>query len=112
MGKTSWAWKLLCWLIAACAALAFYSGLTAVAVVLGAFAILLFFVDFRVSMSESVADSTLGRIARQEGGLTIRGTVYLALAAALLVAAQFVMLLASRAAPTDHVSALCLICLK
>ncbi|WP_157658150.1 hypothetical protein [Burkholderia ubonensis] len=110
MGKTSWIWKLLCWVVLACAALAFYSGMTAVSAVIGVFAILLFVVDFRVSMSEPVRESTLGRIAREEGGPTVRWIVYLALAIALLLAAQFVMLMASRAAPTEPTSALCFIC--
>lgn len=110
MGKTSWTWKLLCWLVAACAVLAFYTGMTAVSVVIGAFAVLLFIVDFRVSMSEPVRESALGRIAREEGGPTFRGMVYLALAIALLLAAQFVMLTASRAAPAKPASPLCFIC--
>lgn len=110
MGKTCWTWKLLCWLVVACAALAFYLGLPAVAVILGMVAIMLFVVDFRVAMSEPFRESAIGRIAREEGGPTMRGMVYLALAVALLMAGQFVMALAARASPTEPVSAFCFIC--
>ncbi|WP_139253347.1 hypothetical protein [Burkholderia ubonensis] len=110
MGNTCWTWKLLCWLVAACAALAFYSDLAAVAVVLGLFAILLFVVDFRVTMSEPFRESMIGRIAREEGGTAMRATAYLALALALLLAGQFVMVLASRATPTEPPPAICFIC--
>jgi len=110
MVKTCWTWKLLCWLVVACAALAFYSGLPAVSVILVIVAIMLFVVDFRVAMSEPFRESAIGRIAREEGGPTMRGMVYLALAVALLLAAQFVMALAARSAPSEPVSALCFIC--
>lgn len=110
MGKTCWTWKLLCWLVVACAALAFYSGLPAVAVILGLLAIMLFIVDFRVAMSEPFRETAIGRIAREEGGPTMRGMVYLALAVALLLAGQFVMALVARSAPTEPVSAFCFIC--
>ncbi|BFG80793.1 hypothetical protein PTKU46_88270 [Paraburkholderia terrae] len=112
MGKTCWTWKLLCWLVAACAALAFYSGLPAVAALLGLFAVMLFVVDFRVAMSEPFRESAIGRIAREEGGPTMRGIVYLALAIALLLAAQFVMALAARVAPAEAASAFCFICAR
>lgn len=110
MERTCWTWKLLCWLVVACAALAFYSGLSAVAVVLGLLAIMLFVVDFRVAMSAPFRESAIGRIAREEGGPTMRGMVYLALAVALLLAGQFVMVLATRSAPTEPASAFCFIC--
>ena len=110
MGKTCWTWKLLCWLVVACAALAFYSGLPAVSVLPGMVAIMLFVVDFRDAMSEPFRESAIGRVAREEGCLTMRGMVYLALAVALLLPGQFVMALAARAAPTEPVSAFCFIC--
>jgi hypothetical protein len=68
MGKTCWTWKLLCWVVAACAGLAFYSGLPAAAAALGVSAVMLFVVDFRVAMSEPFRESAVGRIAREEGG--------------------------------------------
>ncbi|MXN79619.1 hypothetical protein GR157_33475 [Burkholderia sp. 4701] len=110
MGNTCWTWKLLCWLVAACAALAFYSELTAVAAVLGLFAILLFVIDFRVTMSEPFQESIIGRIAREEGGAAMRTTVYLALGLCLLFAGQFVMLIAWRATPNELSPAICFIC--
>lgn len=110
MGKTCWTWKLLCWLVFACAALAFYSGWPVVAVVLGLAAIVLFAVDFRVAMSEPFRESAIGRIAREEGGPTMRGMVYVAFAVALLLAGQFVLAVAARATPNEPVSALCFIC--
>lgn len=112
MGNTCWTWKLLCWLVVACAALTYYSGLPAVAVILGLLATALFVVDFRVAMSEAFRESAIGRIAREEGGASMRGMVYLALAVALLLASQFVMLVAARAAPAEPVSALCFICAR
>ncbi|TCK33338.1 hypothetical protein B0G84_7547 [Paraburkholderia sp. BL8N3] len=110
MANTCWTWKLLCWVVFACAALAFYSRLPAAAVILGLFAVLLFVVDFRVAMSEPFRESAIGRIAREEGGPTMRGMVYLAIAVALLLAGQFVLSLAARAAPSEPASVFCFIC--
>ncbi len=76
MGKTCWTWKLFWWIIVACAALAFYLGLPGVTVLLGLFAVLLFVVDFRVTMSEHFRESASGRIAPEEGGSATRLIVY------------------------------------
>jgi hypothetical protein len=110
MMNSGWTWKLLCWLAVACVALAFYSGLVAAAVVLAVSAAMLFVVDFRAAMDERFRETTIGRIAREEVGPAMRRVVYFALAVALLLAAQFVIAVAARAAPAEPISALCFIC--
>ncbi|MGB8420263.1 hypothetical protein [Paraburkholderia sp.] len=110
MGKACWTWKLFCWIIVACAALAFYLGVPGVTVVLGLVAVLLFVVDFRVTMSEHFRESAIGRIAREEGGPATRLIIYLAFGVALLLAAQLVTALAARTDPMAPVSRLCFVC--